>query len=788
MYDFTGVTGAKVVIYDSSAAQSGKLLATADVVGAIANVAEGNTFTLLSGKLDASGVTVDGSGEGSFGAGINSLGKTYVHGGTVVGGQVNGDRVNHGGGGIAVSGANASLYMTGGNVEKGSATCGGAVLVQNSATFTMDGGYIYNGTAEYDGGNVFVWTATFNMNGGTIKDGVLGTNARYGTNVALHGINTFTMTGGTITGGSTTKSTAHGGVFVPAATKMTVSGNAKVNGNTVAGKASNLYLDASTLTIGGKGLTGTAKIGVTLGDGKGETSTSVTGVFTTGSNVTAAQKEYFTHDGGIGIVFGGNGTPLYCGKYGYQVGYAEEDYGEYCKDMGLSGYGNDAERKAESVDGYGLDIEVLVVTDDEGDTAVICSVEATTISTALHNKLRNRIAKDYGIPVNNIMISANHQHSTPVPGSTNQAYGNYTTFNKKFEALFMQAVAKAFKDRDYAEVYTKEVTTSGLNYIRNTKAYGLFSNNYLGMVSYNHTDLNVKDSFGLYSKVEEWAGDRNMQLVWFKRTTNKDIVVANFAVHPHGIEQTGSDSKVASSNFTGRFRSLVSNKYQCHTMYISGASGDVNMTYSGTLKYANGTNAPAAKTTLDKYAEAMLGYVPALSASKWDARSTGQVNAAAATVTLNTNKAKDNLYETAYAISSQTTLKAKESKWKELMDGVTDESKYIYSIYHADAIVNRHSEGATRNLQAYAISIGDISFAGGPYEMFSEDGRTIKNGDTHPATIMCFLANGHNGYLPSSTNWSNGGYSVDITYYAQGSSGTMNTKFIELLNQVDVAR
>lgn len=775
MYDFTGVTGAKVVIYDSSAAQSGKLLATADVVGAIANVSEGNTFTLLSGKLDASGVTVSGSGDGSFGAGINSLGKVYVHGGTIVGGQVNGTRVNHGGGAVAVSGANASLYMTNGVIEKGFTITGGAVLAQNGAVFTMDGGYIYDGKASYDGGNVFIWTATFNMNGGVIMDGVLGDNARYGTNVAFSGATTFNMNGGIITGGSTTKSGALGGVYVPAATKMTVTGNVQITGNTVAGAASNLYLDGGALTIGNAGLKSTAKIGVNVPGGSGD--------FTTGDNITAAQKARFTHDGGVGIVFGGNNTPLYCGNYGYQVGYAEGNYGSFCIGMGLTGYGNDAERKATSVDSYGLDIEVLVVTDNEGDTAVICSVEAGTLGN--HTKLRNMIAKEYGISGNNVMITANHQHSTPVPGSTSTANGDYITFNAKFEALLMQTVEKAFKDRDTAKVYTKEVTTSGLNFVRNTVAYNS-NGTALGMVTDNHKGINV----GSYSYLlaEAGAGDPDMQLVWFDRTTNKDIVVANFAVHPHGIEQTGATNKVASSNFTGRFRDKVSAAKNCYTMYITGAAGDLNMVPKSKQKATAGGATLSGKSTLDAYATAMAGYVPALTASNWVARSTGQVNAAAATVTLNTNKDKDHLYSTALQIKNAGTLSQRNDKLDSLMSGVTNEANYIYSIYHAEAIVNRHTAAATRSLQAYAISIGDVSFGGIPYEMFSADGQTVKANDTHPATIICYLANGHNGYLPSVTHWNNGGYSVDITYYAKGSSTTMNNKLIELLKQVDVAR
>ncbi len=767
-----------MVIYDSSAAKSGKLLATADVVGAIANVTEGNTFTLLGGTLDATAVNIPTSttnGQaGSFGAGINSLGKVFVHGGTIKGGQVNGSRVNHGGGAIAVSGANALLEMTSGEVVGGFTICGGSVLVQQSATFNMEGGYVYDGTATYDGGNVFIFGGTFNMNGGTIMDGELGDSARYGTNVAFSGNCDFNMTGGTIKGGSTTKSGALGGVYVPAATTMAVTGNVQITGNTVAGAASNLYLDGGALTIGDAGLATTAKIGVNVPGGSGD--------FTTGDNVTSTTTKYFTHDGGKAIIFAGTGTPLYCGDYGYQVGYAEGNYGAFCKNMGLSGYGNDESRIATSVDSYGLDIEVLVVTDNEGDTAVICSVEAVTIANALHTKLRKAISNTYNVPYNNVMISSNHQHATPMPGSSG-SHSDYETFNVKFEKLFMETVDKAFLDRDVAKVYTYETSTDGLAYIRNKKAYNS-SNTYLGMQTDNHVDLGVENVS--YYK-EEWAGDFNMQMVWFDRTTNKDIVVANFAVHPHGFTGGGSTNKTASAGFTGVFRDVVSKAKNCHTMYITGAAGDTNMTndYSN-LRHSNGTPVTASQTSVTGYANKMAGYVPALSANggKWVARSTGQVRSAVATVTLQANKDKIDLYPKALQIQQAGTLADRQAKLNSLMSGVTTESQYIYSVYHADAIVNRYNyNGTTRTLSAYAISIGDVSFGGVPYEMFSEDGRTVKNGDTHPATIICYLANGHNGYLPSTTHMNNGGYSADITYYAKGSADTMNKTLIDLFKQ-----
>jgi hypothetical protein len=163
---------------------------------------------------------------------------------------------------------------------------------------------------------------------------------------------------------------------------------------------------------------------------------------------------------------------------------------------------------------------------------------------------------------------------------------------------------------------------------------------------------------------------------------------------------------------------------------------------------------------------------------------TGQVAGMSYELTLENNKDKDELYPVALQINSAGNNGAKRTALAAAMQGVTDPSKYIYSIYHAEAIVIRHSAAATRKMPVYAISIGDVSFGGGPYEMFSKDGKTIKNGDTHPMTMITFLTNGHNGYVPSTDHMNNGGYSADITYVAKGSSDLLDAKIIELMNQL----
>ena len=772
IYNFTGVTGATLWIYDSSNAQTGKLVAAngCTAVGGIINLAAGNTLTLKNGTLDGSGVTVAGSG-----AAIYAEGTVDIQGGTVIGGTVTGENTYTGGGAIAMFGKNAKLCLTGGTIRGGSAAYGGAVLVQGGALFEMTGGEITGASAKYDGGNVFVYDSQLYMSDGKITGGTLGSNARYGTNVCLWGSSTMNMSGGTITGGAATGTTAYGGVYVNGDSTVTVSGNVNITGNTYNGAASNLFVSGSVLNIGAAGLTDVRSIGISVEGGNGK--------ITSGENITADTAKYLVADDGTDIIFTGEGMPLYIGGYSYQVGYAEMDYGNLCIGRGLSGYGNDAERICSSVDSYGLDIEVLVVTDNEGDTAVICSVEAITITTAYHNTLRGLVSTTYDIPVENVMIGVNHQHSTPLPGTT-ITFSQNTTFNEDFKKLFMETVEKAMQDRQPSDLYGKTVATSGFNFVRNGMAYSA-SNKYLGMVTDNHVDIGVSS----YSYVlqETGAGDYDLQLVWFDRP-GKDIVVANFPVHPHGLGSAGSTNRVASAGMPGMFRSIVSQAKDCHTMYISGAGGDMNMTPRSKLKDAVGGKTLTAKSSLSVYANDLAALVPALNTSNWNKLNTGQVRGISYTLSLNTNKEKDELYSVALTVKNAGNNSAKQTALNKAMSGVKDPSKYIYSIYHADAIVNRHSAGATRQMPVYAISIGDVSFGGVPYEMFSADGKTVKSGDTHAMTIISTLTNGNDGYVPSTAHMNNGGYSADITYVAKGSADSLNSKLIDLLNQLRTAQ
>ena len=90
------------------------------------------------------------------------------------------------------------------------------------------------------------------------------------------------------------------------------------------------------------------------------------------------------------------------------------------------------------------------------------------------------------------------------------------------------------------------------------------------------------------------------------------------------------------------------------------------------------------------------------------------------------------------------------------------------------------------NLQVindFDIIAGDIGVTGGPYEMFDTNGMQIKESAPMAMTIICNMANGSIGYVPSQLGYDNGGYSTDITRLAPGSGEKLAQVMIDSLTQ-----
>lgn len=177
-------------------------------------------------------------------------------------GKIIGSKVKSGSGGVAyVKNGTLSVYDI--TLTGGSATTGGAIVVDKDGTLNLYSGEISgNHVTNGKGGAIYIKSGgVVNIYGGTIKD-----NHVYSGNggaIYVEAGGTLNLYGGTITGN--TASGLGGGIYVEAGGRVNIQGAPVVTGNTAGGKANNVYVCADStsplLTVSGE-LTDGAKLGV----------------------------------------------------------------------------------------------------------------------------------------------------------------------------------------------------------------------------------------------------------------------------------------------------------------------------------------------------------------------------------------------------------------------------------------------------------------------------------------------------------------------------------------------
>ena len=200
------------------------------------------------------------------GRGIMSLGTLMLYNGEITNNEI----VKGNGAGVYVEGGN--FYMYNGSISNNKVTTdgnGGGVCVKDSTNFVISGGSIDSNRAPSNGGGIYYeskinQSVNFTISGGNIvrNTAVTGNGGGICLKSALGNMK-FTMSGGRISNNVAYKN--GGGVYISEIYygKFTVSGAAQITDN---GKNNNVYLPSGkTIFIGAKGLSSSAKIGVTMG-------------------------------------------------------------------------------------------------------------------------------------------------------------------------------------------------------------------------------------------------------------------------------------------------------------------------------------------------------------------------------------------------------------------------------------------------------------------------------------------------------------------------------------------
>ena len=245
----------------------------------------------------------------------------------------------------------------------------------------------------------------------------------------------------------------------------------------------------------------------------------------------------------------------------FSVGYGRADI---TPEAGITMSGFAAQGEATRVAEKVLDelyITCIAITDPSGKTILLCTFDAVRIREEVAKDLRAAVSKATEVPVEQIMISATHSHSTPDP---------FGVWQSQCREGAVTAAKAAMKDRAVA---TMEYASTELERMSFVRHYITDQGKTVGDNFYSSGDGRV------VSHTTE--ADKEMRVVRFERQGKKPIVMVNWLGHA-SMASTGSSDfgnahrYMISADYVGYCRSYVEKNSDCHFALFMGASGNIN--------------------------------------------------------------------------------------------------------------------------------------------------------------------------------------------------------------------
>lgn len=450
----------------------------------------------------------------------------------------------------------------------------------------------------------------------------------------------------------------------------------------------------------------------------------------------------------------------------FMAGYGKVDITPQESGVPMSGYASSSERLSTGLASYLYAIAVAVQ-DEDGNIAVMVSLDHGGLSILHTDNLRQWAEKKLGIPKENVLIASIHQHSTPDPD--NKAFPSSMRYQEYMLKGIKEAITTAVEDLSPAEVYIATATTEALSFVRH---YWAKDGTLCG------------DGFGSFASglvSHESESDKEMRLVKFAREVGNDIVMVNFQGHPH-MGTSGLQTDVH-SDWPGVMRDAVTERLGVDCIYFSGAGGNLNSTSRITSENITTDFRDHGKRAAEYVVNAEDGYTKV---------NTGTIRCKEITIAYEADHSMDHLLNNALIVHEARLRNSEEAR--ALLNTYTE----FHSIYHASAVVAKAQEGPTRDITISAITFGDVAVTVHPYEMFDTNGMELRGGSVgnenydaedqlenpFKMTVISTIGNGSNGYIPSRMGYTNGGYSTDITKYGPGTGEQLVGDYLRLLNEL----
>ena len=380
----------------------------------------------------------------------------------------------------------------------------------------------------------------------------------------------------------------------------------------------------------------------------------------------------------------------------FSVGFGQADITPTEKTT-LAGYGNDSERVVTGVAGR-IYTTCVAIRGEDGNTVLVFASDLLQARDDVGDPVKKLVSQETGVPVSNIMFHVSHSHSSP---SGSLMYYQFVSEQA------LAAAQEALADLAPAQVYGAfERIQEGINFVRH---YLLTDGSYIG------------EGAGTISKDRlyghDTAPDRLLQVVKFTRENKKDILLVNFQGHPSSPD----DKTILSSSYAGVIRETVSQSLDCNTMFVFGASGNLNLSSKIPGEQVADGYTKGGKFLADKVIGLKDSFTP-----------------------LNSG--------------SVQIMEVKEPcKWLTNMTQTVD-------------------------VPLYALTFGDVAWIFGPHEMFDTNAMAVRDASPFTMTLVASCSNGYHTYIPTPHSFDFFAYEAGKTKYFPGTAEQLQDRYIEMLN------
>ena len=273
----------------------------------------------------------------------------------------------------------------------------------------------------------------------------------------------------------------------------------------------------------------------------------------------------------------------------------------------------------------------------------------------------------------------------------------------------------------------------------------------------------------------ETDADNQMQIIRFDRKNQKDVVMVNWTCHVTSVG--GMKNTNISADWVGSFRDTVEEEGDVYFSFHQGAAGNVT---PGTRLVG-----PKEQNNADdyqKHGRDLAGFCLAALPSLTEIE-TGKVRALGSTI----DAVRDNNVEGFdLEVAQRISLLFKNGKTSGEIDDLCRENGFA-GYRHAMSVLARsqYTEDEIHvDMNLVAIAIGDVAFAGAPFEMFDTSGMQVKNASEYTMTFLCGYTNGSFGYIPNSEVFPNHQYEVDTCKFVRGTAEQVVAELGRLLSEI----